>query len=448
MASSLACPRCGGPIDPAVGRCPKDGATLSKAAIAIITTLEETSTANSRGEVMPEPADPGVLVGKQLGRYVLEEMIGRGGMGIVFKARHVDLGHRVAIKVLDRRLTSPEGEARFFQEAKAAAQIGHVNIVQIVDFDRHPERGSYLVMELLDGISLADLIHKQGALEEQRVVAIGLQICSALAAAHKLGIIHRDLKPANVFLTNIVRREVVKVMDFGVAKIAQATGDFSTQPGAIIGTPQYMSPEQWVGDEIDARVDIYSLGVMLYEMATGKPPFHKAKKGALVRHHVMIQAESPRAQRRELSKELDHAILKCLRKEPGERYQTMEKLADALAEVPVDSTASGGMSRTQRRRGRVIATVAAVAAAASAAVITLHFTGREPKAPTVVAPATSPIARPDGGVVNVTPPPVDKVVAPVEKPQPQVVEKAAPPSKKKPVGKKPADKKLNLLYGD
>jgi serine/threonine-protein kinase len=272
------------------------------------------------------------MIGRQLGKYVVEEMIGRGGMGAVYRGRHVDLGACVAIKVLDARLLGlPEIVSRFFQEAKAAAQIGHVNIVKVFDFVDEPGAAAYIVMELLEGRTLATLLRDQGRLKEPEAVTIGLQLCDALSAAHKLGVVHRDLKPANVFLTPVLRkRTIVKLMDFGVAKVAKAASALKSEPGVIMGTPPYMSPEQLGDREVDARSDVYSLGVVLYEMLTGELPYKGSTSPEVFRAQKSGAPTPPATLRPGLSPGLDQVVMRCLRVDPADRFATMDQLAAAL----------------------------------------------------------------------------------------------------------------------
>ena len=218
---------------------------------------------------------PEALVGSVVdGRYRIERVLGTGGMGAVYEAEHVEIGKKVALKVLHPQFSrQADLVARFRREARAASKVGHPNIVDVTDSGTTPDGDVYFVMERLDGLDLGEVLRHERRVAPDRVVAIGTQVCRALSAAHAAGIIHRDLKPENIFL---VSREgvpdFVKVLDFGIAK--QDMGNQNsprrlTTPGIAMGTPEYMAPEQAAGKAIDGRVDIYSVGAILYEMLTG-----------------------------------------------------------------------------------------------------------------------------------------------------------------------------------
>lgn len=221
--------------------------------------------------------------GERLGPYRLVRRLGRGGMGEVWLAEHEQIKSQVAIKLVLADPHDEDAAARFLREARATARIRHPGIVAVSDFGERSGGGAYLVMELLDGESLAERLQR-GPLRLSLVLELGVQIAEALAAAHAADVIHRDLKPANVFLVpDAAAREAVraKLLDFGVAKAIGASADElgHTTTGAVVGTPVYMAPEQCTSSRgaVDHRADLYALGVLLYEMATGTPPFAAAR---------------------------------------------------------------------------------------------------------------------------------------------------------------------------
>ncbi|MFZ1866080.1 MAG: serine/threonine-protein kinase [Polyangiales bacterium] len=285
-----------------------------------------------------DPHDP--LIGTVLaGRYVIEKRIGEGGMGLVYVGVHRDIDKRVAVKVLRDDLSRrPEVVARFRQEAKSASRIGHEHIVDIFDFGETPRGSSYFIMEFLEGEDLGNLLGREVTLAPARACSIVLQCCRALAATHAKGIVHRDIKPENIFLT---RRDgvedFVKIVDFGIAKMSDietdgAPGRKLTKTGMIFGTPEYMSPEQAAGKDLDHRVDIYALGIILYECFAGRVPFEGDTFMGVLTQHLFaelppIHTVNPQTQ---ASAELELVIRKALAKDPEERYQDTEELAEAL----------------------------------------------------------------------------------------------------------------------
>jgi serine/threonine protein kinase len=243
---------------------------------------------------------PALESGRRIGNYVVREILGQGGMGAVYLATHAIIGRQVAIKVLRRELAHDAGQvARFLNEARAAALARHPGIVEVFDVGSLPSGVPYLVMEYLCGESLAQRLLRTGRLEIDQAAAITQQVASALAAAHQIGIVHRDLKPANLFLTfGREQPEMIscKVLDFGIAKLQSATTAVSTtQSGALLGTPLYMSPEQARGVRagIDHRTDIYSLGAILYQMVCGTPPFVGDGWGDLLLRHMTEEPVRP-----------------------------------------------------------------------------------------------------------------------------------------------------------
>jgi serine/threonine-protein kinase len=267
-------------------------------------------------------------------RYKIEQVIGEGGMGFVYLARHKVIDKKVAVKVLRNDMARDrENLDRFLQEARAASSIGNPHIVDISDFGDLPDGSTYFVMEYLDGGSLSRLIDQEKPLSVERICHIALQLTDGLSAAHASGIVHRDLKPDNVILVpRGADEEFVKILDFGIAKV-MSTAEKLTVAGAVFGTPHYMSPEQAAGNPVDHRTDVYSLGIMLYEMASGSLPFNADNFMAILSQH-MYQAPTPiREVAPECSPGLEAVILKCLSKKPEARYQTMDELRADLEKL-------------------------------------------------------------------------------------------------------------------
>jgi serine/threonine-protein kinase len=296
--------------------------------------------ANKQGGVADRNADP--LVGTELdGRYRILRVIGEGGMGIVYEGEHVLIERRVAIKVLREDFCKrADVVERFRREAKSASKIGHPNIVDVLDFGETPGGASYFVMEMLHGEDLADVLAKQGALPPARAALIVYQCCHALAVAHDKGIVHRDLKPENIFL---IERDgspdFVKVVDFGVAKMSEqevSSPRRLTRSGMIFGTPEYMSPEQAAGHAPDHRVDVYALGVTLYELLTGRVPFQGESFMSVLSKHARKQVPALRDvnPRVNVSVQLENAVFRALRKDRRLRFQHMRDMAAALAQSP------------------------------------------------------------------------------------------------------------------
>lgn len=263
-------------------------------------------------------------------RYEILDLIGEGGMGSVYRARHVRLGRSFALKALKRELSvDPELSARFIREAKAAAAISHPNVVQISDFGSLPTGQPYFVMELLEGISLSSLVWNDGPLPPVRALKIAREIAQGLAAAHEAGIIHRDLKPDNVHVGRS-GDSPVKVLDFGLAKVAG--GSKLTRQGIVYGTPHYMSPEQASGEGVDPRSDLYALGVVLYEMLTGRVPFEAdSYMGVLTKQ--LYASPSPPSELLAapgLLPPVEQLVLRCLEKRPSKRFASMAAFVDAV----------------------------------------------------------------------------------------------------------------------
>jgi serine/threonine-protein kinase len=269
-------------------------------------------------------------------RYLVERLLGLGSMGIVYRCRHTVLDKTVALKIIRQDLAQDdETVGRFMTEAKAASAIGSTHIVEVLDFGRLPDGATYIVMEYLEGITLGEAIDREGGLSLGDALDIGCQIAQALAAAHAIGIVHRDLKPDNVFLLQTDGGWFVKILDFGIAKVMHG-GQKLTAVGSVIGTPHYMSPEQATGARTDVGTDIYSLGVMLYEMACGRVPFDAENPLAVISMQV---TEEPQPLRKRmpagkvLPLGLDSVIHKCLAKDPIDRFASMDDVRAALERI-------------------------------------------------------------------------------------------------------------------
>ncbi|MCS6856421.1 MAG: protein kinase [Sandaracinaceae bacterium] len=301
------------------------------------------------------------LIGQVLDeRYFIEAVLGEGGMGVVYRARHVVLQRPLAIKVLRPDVSkNQEVMQRFQQEAQSASAIGNEHIIDITDFGRLSNGATYFVMEFLDGRPLGQVIEKEAPLPPIRVVRIGKQISKALGAAHARDIVHRDLKPDNIFLIKRgEENDFVKVLDFGIAKVG-GSGSKLTQAGQVFGTPHYMSPEQCLGRPVDARTDIYSLGVILFEMATGRLPFDADNIMGILSQHIHAPPPSPRSVEGvgQIPPSLEAVILKCLAKAPEERYTSMEELRAVLEGI--EEELGGALPRSSVTTRRIPIQVAA-----------------------------------------------------------------------------------------
>jgi tRNA A-37 threonylcarbamoyl transferase component Bud32 len=288
-------------------------------------------------------------------RYAIEERVATGGMGTVFVATDERLGRRVAIKVLKEELAhDPRFVERFRREARAAGALSHPNVAGVYDFGEDSER-HFMVMEMAPGRDLAQLLREEGPLSPDRVVRMGTQIAEAIGHAHSAGLVHRDIKPANVI---IGEEDRVKVTDFGIAR---AAGDSTlTATGSVLGTAHYISPEQAAGDRIGPATDIYSLGIVLYEMLTGTLPFTGDSALAVAMRHASDEVPRPSELNRDVPAGLDEVVAKATAKAPEDRYASGSDLAAALA---------ASLGRTADRPA-VAAAAATGAAAGSTAVLT------------------------------------------------------------------------------
>lgn len=283
------------------------------------------------------------------GNYALLERIGDGGMSVVYRGRHKHLGREVAIKFLHEHLIrSSNNLERFRQEARAVSQLEHNNVVRIHDFGLESGRRPYIVMDLLSGRSLSDIIKEEDYLKPERALPLFMQIADALAYTHKKGIIHRDLKPSNVLIIErLGNKEEVRILDFGIAKLLPHEGTDGvalTQTGEVFGSPLYMSPEQCRGEKLDSRADIYSMGCLMYECLTGKPPVNGANMLEILYRHMNEMPAGMKANGQALPAKLESIVFRALAKDPRDRYQTMEALYQALDEyVDTDDSWLGGL---------------------------------------------------------------------------------------------------------
>lgn len=283
---------------------------------------------------------PGTVLGE---RYELTDIIGRGGFGTVWRARQLNMDRDVAIKVLPSQfMTLKDVVERFKREAKLASRLRHPNTITLHDYGQH-ENLLYIVMELLTGEDLADLLKREGRLPPERILHVARQVLKSLAEAHEQSIVHRDLKPENIFLSVVGdERDHVKVVDFGIAKLLQPTSADAEEPsgrrltmsGSTVGTPTYMSPEQAAGEDVDGQTDLYALGIIMYEAANGRPPFHNKDPIKVMRAQLFDVVPPLRdpAQRGTL---LDRVVQKALQKDRADRFETAQQMLLALAGEPV-----------------------------------------------------------------------------------------------------------------
>jgi eukaryotic-like serine/threonine-protein kinase len=278
------------------------------------------------------------VIGTTVGSYRILSKVSTGGMGTVYRAEHTLIGKAAAVKVLNAELCTNEDVVnRFLNEAKATTTIKHPGIVEVFDYGYMESGHAFLVMEFLEGMTLAKRCKMRGKIPEGEAAMLLRGVCSALSAAHAKGIIHRDLKPDNVFLAedpDAPTGERPKLLDFGIAKLTEIGLAGATKEGAVMGTPTYMSPEQCRGTgEVDLRADLYSIGCMYYELVTGRPPFVGLGAGELIGAHLFVDPEPPRMHAPELSVETEQLIMSLIEKDPDNRPQTTRELAVQLTVI-------------------------------------------------------------------------------------------------------------------
>jgi serine/threonine-protein kinase len=288
-------------------------------------------TENAQVDTSAQAWEPRHLVGSTLdGRYELTAHLATGGMGAVFRARHVPLRKDVAVKVMRPDLTAAKDLVeRFRQEAEIAARLEHENIVRVTDFGRSAEGYLFLVMELLEGESLFERLRREVLLPPEEAVPIFWQVCAALEAAHALNVVHRDLKPENIFLARLADgREIVKLLDFGIAKFLEPTSSSSTAAGMVVGTPEYLSPEQAVGGVVDGRADLYSVGIIAWRALVGRHPFLPNEPRALIMAHALQPLPPITDERPELAQfpDLVAVVARACAKELAERHPNASAL--------------------------------------------------------------------------------------------------------------------------
>ena len=348
------------------------------------------------------------------GKYEILGKLGAGGMAAVYRARHLAFGEVRAIKVVNNRLADDEDFLRRFRnEAVMARRLHHPHAVRVDDLDVTEDGRPFIVMEYVEGYNLREVIRQEGALSLRRSVRIARQVASALAAAHALGIVHRDIKPDNILLTGAGEDETAKVLDFGIAKMKESalgdSGAVATRTGMVVGTPQYISPEQAMGrrgSELDGRADLYSLGVVLYEMVTGRLPFESDTAMGIILHHLQTLPPAPRDVRPDLGipEPLSDVLMRALEKEPEKRFASAAAMSLALDDVlalPLPERAQPAGAAAERGP---MGSARPLTPRPIPSDIDRHETRVMPKTPAVSGPAVAAVA--GAATASRTPPPL------------------------------------------
>ncbi|MCA9671058.1 MAG: serine/threonine protein kinase [Myxococcales bacterium] len=327
------CPGCRTTYDESVQTCPKDGLPLLDVSPTFAALRKD-----GEEDPLPPASDTAVKAGMMIGEFRVERTIAEGGMGAIYAAIHPVISKRVAVKVLNKRFAQdPKAVGRFVLEARSVNQIGHHCIVDIFSIGELDDGRNYLVMELLDGPALHQILPRVKRFRPGELVPVYEQLCDALMAAHEKGFVHRDLKPDNVIVLRRPPRPQIKILDFGIAKLRGAATDSTsenTEVGTVLGTPEYMSPEQCRGSDVDARTDIYALGVMLYELVTGRKPFTDPSPMRILTMQLRDQPIPP-SRIAPIPKALELVILRAMAKSPAERQSNAKLLFDEIrAAVP------------------------------------------------------------------------------------------------------------------
>ena len=364
---------------------------------------------------------PGMIIRN---KYQILDRIGIGGMGVVYRGRHLTFNEVCAIKIVNESIA---GDANFLQrfqtEAVVTRKLRHPNAVRVDDFDYTEDGRPFIVMELVEGKNIGEILQEQGPLRVPRAVRVAAQVARALGVAHKLGVVHRDIKPGNIILTTDEQgQETAKVLDFGIAKLREAAGDANpgmTMTGMVVGTPLYMSPEQFMGKkaagEIDGRTDIYSLGVVLYQMVTAQLPFDGDTPYSLMLQHIQGTVRPPHeiAPELHIPESLSQVILKAIDKSRDLRYQTAEEFVAALDQVLRDQPASQqvanpAVATSQAPPSQVVKTQVATVAAPPPTPVSTTQPKSSPSvaatvrstAPLSIPPVNPPVVAPSSGHIS------------------------------------------------